>query len=132
VGYETDWSVVTDNLPIFMEGLLVTLKVSALALLISLPLGVIAGLCRISRNRILSALATVYVEFIRGIPLLVLLLWIFFVLGKLMKLSSFWAAVLGLAIFSGAFVAEIIRAGIQSVPRGQMEAARPVCLIIKP
>ena len=124
MGYETDWSVVTDNLPIFMEGLLVTLKVSALALLISLPLGVIAGLCRISRNRILSALATVYVEFIRGIPLLVLLLWIFFVLGKLMKLSSFWAAVLGLAIFSGAFVAEIIRAGIQSVPRGQMEAAR--------
>lgn len=124
MGYETDWSVVTDNLPIFMEGLLVTLKVSALALLISLPLGVIAGLCRISRNRILSTLAAAYVEFVRGIPLLVILLWIFFVLGKLMKLSSFWSAVLGLAIFSGAFVAEIIRAGIQSVPRGQMEAAR--------
>jgi polar amino acid transport system permease protein len=124
VNYQMDWSVVTDNLDVFLEGLLVTLKISALSLVFSIPIGVVVGLCRISRNRILSLLATSYVEIIRGIPLLVLLLWIFFVLGKFLKLGSFWSAVMGLAIFSGAFVAEIVRAGIQSVPRGQMEAAR--------
>jgi polar amino acid transport system permease protein len=124
VNYQMDWSVITDNFDIFMEGLLVTLKISALSLAISIPIGIIAGLCRISRNRVLSFLAASYVEVIRGIPLLVLLLWIFFVLGKFMKLGSFWSAVIGLAVFSGAFVAEIVRAGIQSVPRGQMEAAR--------
>lgn len=124
MNYRMDWSVVTDNLDIFIEGLLVTLQISALSLALSIPIGIVAGLCRISRNRILSLLATTYVEVIRGIPLLVLLLWIFFVLGKFMKLGSFWSAVVGLAIFSGAFVAEIVRAGIQSVPRGQMEAAR--------
>ncbi|MEJ8547248.1 amino acid ABC transporter permease [Brevibacillus borstelensis] len=124
MNYQMDWSVITDNFDIFMEGLLVTLKISALSLAISIPIGIAAGLCRISRNRILSFLAASYVEVIRGIPLLVLLLWIFFVLGKFMKLGSFWSAVIGLAVFSGAFVAEIVRAGIQSVPRGQMEAAR--------
>ena len=63
-------------------------------------------------------------EFFRGVPLLVLLIWIFFVLGRFLRLGAYWSAISGLAIFSGAFVAEIVRAGIQSVPKGQMEAAR--------
>ena len=124
MGYQMEWGVIADNLPLFWEGLLITLKISAMALIFSLPIGIVAGLCRISRNRILSFIDSAYVELVRGIPLLVLLLWIFFVLGRFLRIDSFWAAVLGLAIFSGAFVAEIIRAGIQSVPRGQMEAAR--------
>ena len=60
----------------------------------------------------------------RGVPLLVLLIWIFFVLGQFLKLGSYWGAIFGLAIFSGAFIAEIVRSGIQAVPKGQMEAAR--------
>lgn len=124
MNYGMDWSVVTQNYGLFWEGLLVTLQISALSLLFSIPIGIIVGMGRISRNRIISFLAATYVELIRGIPLLVLLLWIFFVLGSFLRLGSFWASVLGLAFFSGAFIAEIVRAGIQSVPRGQMEAAR--------
>lgn len=103
---------------------MLTLKISLLSLLLSIPIGVIVGLCRVSRNRIISFLATCYVEFLRGVPLLVLLMWIFFVLGRFLRLGSYLSAIIGLGVFSGAFVAEIIRAGIQAVPKGQMEAAR--------
>lgn len=119
-----NWSVVTQNLGIFFEGAALTLQISALALIISIPIGIIIGLLRVSNNKILSLIATLYVEFMRGVPLLVLLIWIYFVMGQFLNLGAYWSAVLGLAIFSGAFIAEIVRSGIQSVPRGQMEAAR--------
>jgi polar amino acid transport system permease protein len=122
--YQANWGVIGENLPLFIEGILLTLKISALALVISIPIGVLLGLARISRNRIISFLATAYIEIMRGVPLLVLLFWIFFVLGRTLQLGAYWSAVLGLAFFSAAFVAEIIRSGIQSVPKGQMEAAR--------
>lgn len=119
-----NWSVITQNIGLFIEGALLTLQISALALLISIPIGVITGLFRVSNNKILNFLSTSYVEIIRGVPLLVLLIWIYFVLGQFLKLGAYWSAILGLAIFSGAFIAEVVRSGIQSVPRGQMEAAR--------
>ncbi|WP_028776346.1 amino acid ABC transporter permease [Shimazuella kribbensis] len=122
--YSMDWSVIPQNMESILEGLWLTLQISALALLISIPIGIFAGLCRVSRNRFVSFLATSYIEIIRGVPLLVLLLWIYFVLNKFMHLGSYWSAILGLAFFSGSFIAEIVRAGIESVPRGQMEAAR--------
>ncbi|AQS56529.1 amino acid ABC transporter permease [Novibacillus thermophilus] len=124
MSYRPDWSVIPQNLDLFLEGLLLTIEISALALLFSIPIGILAGLCRISRNKMVSFIAVSYVELMRGIPLLVLLFWIFFVLGKVLQLGAYWSAVLGLAIFSGAFIAEIVRAGIQAVPKGQMEAAR--------
>ncbi|MDF2682892.1 MAG: nickel transporter [Brevibacillus sp.] len=118
------WSVIPQNLDLLWEGLLLTLQLSACALLVSIPVGILLGLCRISSNRVISFLAVSYVEFIRGVPLLVLLMWIYFVLGKILKLGPFWSGVVGLGLFSAAFIAEIVRAGIQAVPRGQMEAAR--------
>ncbi|WNC16078.1 amino acid ABC transporter permease [Brevibacillus brevis] len=118
------WSVIPQNLDLLWDGLLLTLQLSACALLVSIPVGILLGLCRISRNRVVSFLAVSYVEFIRGVPLLVLLMWIYFVLGKILKLGPFWSGVVGLGLFSAAFIAEIVRAGIQAVPRGQMEAAR--------
>jgi polar amino acid transport system permease protein len=122
--YQADWSVVPENIGLLLDGVLLTLQISAIALMISIPIGIVLGLCRISRNKLLSFVASTYIEFIRGVPLLVLLFWIFFVLGKFLQLGTYWSAVLGLAIFSGAFVAEIVRAGIESIPKGQMEAAR--------
>jgi polar amino acid transport system permease protein len=119
-----NWSVITQNLPLFFTGVRMTLTISFLALLVSIPIGTIAGLFRVSRFRLLRVAAAVYVEFFRGVPLLVLLIWIFFVLGRFLRLGPYWSATLGLGIFSGAFVAEIVRSGIQAVPRGQMEAAR--------
>ncbi|MCM3766236.1 amino acid ABC transporter permease [Neobacillus niacini] len=118
------WSVITDNWGLLMKGLLTTLELSAFALLLSIPVGILIGLCRVSKNRILSSAAVSYVEFIRGVPLLVLLMWMYFVLGRFLKLGPFWSGVVALGIFSAAFIAEIVRAGIQAVPRGQMEAAR--------
>ncbi len=119
-----NWGVIAQNLPLFLRGALLTLKISLLALVLSIPIGAFAGLCRVSRNRVISFLAACYVEFFRGVPLLVLLMWIFFVLGRILRLGSYWSAIAGLAIFSGAFVAEIVRAGIEAIPKGQMEAAR--------
>lgn len=118
------WDVVEDNIGLLMKGLSLTVEISAYALLLSIPLGILLGLCRVSSNRILSSLAVGYVEFVRGVPLLVLLLWIFFVLGKFLRLGPFWSGVVALGLFSAAFIAEIVRAGIQAIPRGQMEAAR--------
>ncbi|MCL2767136.1 MAG: amino acid ABC transporter permease [Synergistaceae bacterium] len=111
-------------MPLFFKGIRVTMEISFFALLLSIPIGTIAGLFRVSRFRFLRAISTAYVEFFRGVPLLVLLIWIFFVLGRFFRLTPYWSAVSGLGVFSGAFVAEIVRAGIQSVPKGQMEAAR--------
>lgn len=119
-----DWSVISNNVGIFIDGALKTLQISAFSLIISIPIGIIIGLLRVSKNKILRFIASVYVEVMRGVPLLVLLIWIYFVLGQFLKLGSYWSAVLGLAIFSGAFIAEVVRSGIESVPRGQMEAAR--------
>ncbi|MDR1741171.1 MAG: amino acid ABC transporter permease [Synergistaceae bacterium] len=121
---DMNWAVIYQNLPLFMGGVRMTLTISFMALLVSIPIGTVAGLMRVARSRPLRAVAAVYVEFFRGVPLLVLLIWIFFVLGRFMRLGPYWSAITGLGIFSGAFVAEIVRAGIQSVPRGQSEAAR--------
>lgn len=124
MGYRMDWSVVPASMDILLKGVLLTLEISAIALIISIAIGVVAGLLRVSKSKTLAFMATCYVEFVRGVPLLVLLIWIYFGLGRFFRLGAYWAAIIGLAVFSGAFVAEIVRAGIQAVPKGQMEAAR--------
>ncbi|MEH7343514.1 amino acid ABC transporter permease [Bacillus sp. JJ1532] len=124
MGYIVDWSVIFDNLDIFVKGAYLSLKISAFALILSIPIGIIIGLGRISRNKFISFLTSIYVEVFRGVPLLVLLLWIYFVLGSVLRLGSYMSAILGLGLYGAAFIAEIVRAGIQAVPRGQMEAAR--------
>jgi polar amino acid transport system permease protein len=105
-------------------GLWMTLKISALSLVIALVIGLLTGLARIAANPALRALAATYVELIRGTPLLVQIFIFYFFLGTVLKLSAFTAGVASLSVFTGAYVAEIIRGGIQSVPRGQMEAAQ--------
>lgn len=105
-------------------GLWMTLKISAVALVFSMLLGLVAGLGRVARNPAVYGLATTYVELIRGTPLLVQIFIFYFFVGTVLRLSAFTAGVSALAVFTGAYVAEIIRAGIEAVPRGQMEAAR--------
>ncbi|MBI3171193.1 MAG: amino acid ABC transporter permease [Hydrocarboniphaga effusa] len=105
-------------------GLWITLKISALSLVFALLLGLVAGLGRVSSNPAAFNLATTYIEIIRGTPLLVQLFIFYFFIGTVLHLSAFTAGVAALSVFTGAYVAEIIRAGIEAVPRGQMEAAR--------
>jgi polar amino acid transport system permease protein len=105
-------------------GLWVTLKISALSLVFATVLGLVAGLGRVADNPAARNLAATYVELIRGTPLLVQIFIFYFFIGTVLELSPFTAGVAALAVFTGAYVAEIVRAGIEAVPRGQMEAAR--------
>ena len=115
-------------------GLWITLKVSVIATILGIIIGIFGGLTRISSNPALRWTTTIYVEIIRGSPLMVQILIWYFVLGTVIndllaayglgQLPAFWYGVASLACFAGAYVTEIVRAGIQSIHRGQTEAAR--------
>lgn len=105
------------------DGLAATFGVTLASIVFALIIGLFAGLGRISRNRTINRIATIYVEVVRGIPLLVQLFYIYYALGPLLKLQGPSAAIIAMSICYGAYMAEIFRAGIQAVPKGQMEAA---------
>jgi polar amino acid transport system permease protein len=106
------------------DGIAVTFQVTVSAVLLALIIGLCTGLARISENKIIHLTASVYVEVIRGIPLLVQLFYIYFALGRIINIPAMASAVIAMAICYGAYMGEIFRAGIQAVPKGQMEAAR--------
>ncbi|WP_299726147.1 amino acid ABC transporter permease [uncultured Endozoicomonas sp.] len=105
-------------------GLWMTIKLSLVSIVFAIVLGALAGLARISPNPALRHMATVYVELVRGTPLLVQIFIVYFFIGTVLDLERFTAGVVALSVFTGAYVAEIIRAGIESISRGQMEAGR--------
>jgi His/Glu/Gln/Arg/opine family amino acid ABC transporter permease subunit len=101
-----------------------TLLLSVLAILVSLALGAVFAVMRQSKSRVLRGLGTAYVEFMRNTPLLVILYFVYFVVPTLgLRLSSFSSALIALALNSGAYMTEILRAGLIAVPHGQFEAA---------
>ena len=105
------------------DGILKTFQVTLSSIFFALIIGLLVGLGRISRNIVIDRICTVYVEIIRGIPLLVQIFYIYYALGKFIKVSDMNAAIIAIAICYGAYISEIFRAGIQSIPKGQMEAA---------
>ncbi|CDI01745.1 Polar amino acid ABC transporter, inner membrane subunit [Candidatus Competibacter denitrificans Run_A_D11] len=105
-------------------GLWVTIWISFVSGLIGLFIGLITGLCRLSPNPALRGLAVFYIELIRGTPLLVQIFIFYFFIGTVLNLDRIVAGIGALALFVGAYTAEIIRAGIQSIAKGQTEAAR--------
>lgn len=119
---------------VFIEATWLTLKVSILGIILGIVLGLVTGLARLSDNPALKWSAITYIELIRGSPLLVQIFIWYFVLGTVInqlftqyglpQIPELWFGVASLAIFAGAYIAEIVRAGIQSVHRGQVEAAR--------
>nr|WP_178117672.1 amino acid ABC transporter permease [Pseudomonas sp. R5(2019)] len=109
-------------------GLWTTVWISVASGVIGLLIGLFAGLCRLSNNPTLRDLSTVYVELVRGTPLLVQIFIFYFFIGTVLNLSREFAGVAALALFTGAYVAEIVRAGVQSIARGQSEAARSLGL----
>ncbi|WP_069081795.1 amino acid ABC transporter permease [Pseudomonas sp. TCU-HL1] len=113
--------------PLFW-GLWTTLWISLLSGAFGLVIGLFTGLCRLSKNPTLRDLSTVYVELVRGTPLLVQIFIFYFFIGTVLNLSREFAGVAALALFTGAYVGEIVRAGVQSVARGQNEAARSLGL----
>lgn len=111
-----------------LRGLMTTLQISAWAIAISAILGFVIAMMQASSLITARILARAYIEVVRNIPILVLLFLLYFVVAPIFGVSRFWAGVLTLAIYEAAFAAEIYRAGIESVPRGQKEAAAAVGL----
>lgn len=105
------------------DGILRTFQVTIMSIILSLFVGLFTGLGRISRNVFINRIATIYVEIIRGIPLLVQLFYIYYALGRIVQVPRLTAAVIAMTVCYGAYMGEIFRAGIQSIPKGQMEAA---------
>jgi polar amino acid transport system permease protein len=106
-----------------IRGAPTTFQVTILAIIGALFIGLFAGLGSVSKSRVINMISGVYVEFIRGIPLLVQLIFIYYAMGRLFRIEGMTAAVIALSICFGAYMGEIVRAGIQAIPKGQMEAA---------
>ena len=125
---ELDFSPVWAGWTDILNGALVTVEVTAAALVLGCVLGLLIGIGRLNpRRRFVYGICTVYVTFIRGTPLLVQLFLLFFGLPQFdILLPAFVCGVLGLGVYSGAYVSEIVRGAIQSVDRGQAEAARSI------
>jgi polar amino acid transport system permease protein len=121
--YKLNFAVILEYWPALLAGLQMTIKVSVLSILFGTLMGVAGALAKISHVRLLRALGFTYVEWIRNTPLLIQILFIYFGLGVFFSLSPLVASVFALSFFSGAYITEIIRAGIQSIHKGQREAA---------
>ena len=121
-----DFVPVFEGWPDLLHGAIVTVEITAISLVLGCILGLLVGLGRLDRSkRLIYGICTAYVTFIRGTPLLVQLFLLFFGLPQFdILLPAFLCGVLGLGIYSGAYVSEIVRGAIQSIDKGQMEAAR--------
>ena len=109
---------------ILMMGFVLTLKISVASTFFGIIIGTVVGIARLSNEPVTKGLSLAYVEVIRNTPLLVQIYIIYFFVGSMLRLSAFAAGTAALAIFAGAYVGEIVRAGIQSIHKGQMEASR--------
>lgn len=123
---ELDFSPVWAGWPQLLRGAWVTVEITACALVVGCFMGLLVGLGRLKpERRIVYGLCTAYVAVIRGTPLLVQLFILFFGLPQFgILLPAFFCGVIGLGVYSGAYVSEVVRGAIQSIDRGQMEAAR--------
>ena len=123
---ELNLSIITENLPLLLKGAGITLEITALSVGLGLLIGMFVGVAKLSDNRLIRGLASVYVDCIRGTPLLVQIFLVYFALPQIIghRIDPFGAC----SINSGAYVAEIFRAGIQSIDKGQMEASRALGL----
>ena len=118
------WDVLREHFLPFLEATGMTLKLTAVSLLLAMVIGLAVAFLKLSRHRALNWVANVYIAVIRGTPLIVQLMFLYFGITSIIVLSSFWAGSLALAIHAGAYVAEIFRGAIQSIDKGQTEAAR--------
>jgi glutamate/aspartate transport system permease protein len=130
--YELDWTSIPGAMPFLLKGMFISLEITFSAIVFGIVWGTLLAMMRLSSVRALSWFAAGYVNFFRAIPLIMVLLWFFLIVphllesllgfprGSDMRLGS---AIAGFALFEAAYYSEIIRAGIQSVPKGQMAAA---------
>jgi His/Glu/Gln/Arg/opine family amino acid ABC transporter permease subunit len=123
--YQFDWTVVWDNIGVLLRALVITFKISILAELLSLAIGLAIAIVRVQRQPLLRWLAIGFIDVFRAVPLLVLLIWLYYGVTILtgLNFTALQAGVLGLGLLYGANLAEVFRAGLEAVPAGQREAA---------
>jgi polar amino acid transport system permease protein len=126
VTYQFRWDVIWNNLDFLMSGLQMTLFISATSLIFALIGGLILALFDLSRFVVLRGFSLTLGEIIRNTPILVQLLWVYYVLPIVfnIRVSSLAGILIGLSLYMAAFISEVYRAGIQAVPKGQREAAQ--------
>lgn len=133
IEYNWQWYRVSEYLILFkdglitkgilVDGLIVTVKISAISLLFTIVIGSVTALLRFSKSPVLNGVVIIYVETIRNTPLLIQLFVVYFVISPVIGLSPFTSAVAALSLFEGAYASEIIRTGILRVPEDQWEAS---------
>ena len=132
VDESTIWGLLSNNFPQLLSGLGVTIALALLSFAIAILIGIIFGMFSVSPYKSLRLIATIFVDVIRGIPLMILAAFIFWGIPNLIEsitnqqspINDFVAGTIALSLNSGAYIAEIVRGGIQAVPVGQMEASR--------
>ena len=128
-----DWAVIVSNAKfLILQGLIGigqfgggTLRLAVPAILLGFVVGIILGLGRLAQRRWVHYPAAIYIEFMRGIPLVMVIFWFWFLVPVVLRrpVPEYWIALAAFVMFEGAYIGEIIRAGIQSVSRGQVDAA---------
>jgi polar amino acid transport system permease protein len=126
------WEIIANYMPLLLKGVVLTLQLTAISVAIGTVIGLFFSLLRVSRAKFLLWLSRAYIDFLRGTPLLVQIFLIHFggpqflrgLLGRPVTFAPMLSAIIALSLNSGAYIAEIFRGGIQSIERGQMEAAR--------
>ena len=139
MGYEFDWSVLLTYRQLLIDGFIMTLKLSIIGIFFAFLIGSIMGLARVSRNFFISLFSSYYIEFFRNIPLIVQMFFIYFTFNLtdivpfletfggwlgLENYNEFFSALIALITYTSTYIAEAIRGGIQSLPKGQMEASK--------
>jgi len=122
-----DWKLILMAMPLLAVGMLETLRICIVAMVIGVALGTLLGLGAMSRHKALRFLVMAYVDFIRGTPLLVQIFLVYFALPVIgVNMSEYWSGVTALSLNAAGFICEIMRAGLQSIDRGQIEAAQSI------
>lgn len=119
-----DVDLIWESLPALFQGTLISLQITCVAAIVGMSLGIALALAEISSCKSVRVLAGVYITLVRGTPMLVQILFIFYVLPQLgVMIAPFWAASLAIGLNSSAYISQILRGGIEAVPKGQIEAA---------
>lgn len=124
--YAFRWDIIPQNFSFLLSGMQMTVMISALTLVLAMLGGLVIALLDMSKYRVLRAIGLGFGELIRNTPILVQLLWVYYVLPIFLgiNINALTALIIGLSLYSSAFIAEVYRAGIQAVPKGHREAAQ--------
>lgn len=130
MGFDFKYSVMWESVPLLLTGMKLTIIITIFGLLTGFFLGAVTGLMKISRNKIVRKIAGVYIESIRGTPIMVQVMFIYFGLPMAlgMRIPPMAAGIVAIAVNSGAYIAEIVRGAFQSIEAGQTEAGRSIGL----